>query len=72
MLKGGGLRERQEGAVSGLFSMPKVRGRMNCLKGAGRQSTEQGKEGDKNQQMKERRWQGGGRGMTEEKEGDKL
>ena len=37
--------------------MFKVRRGMICLKGAGTKSTEQGEEGDKNQNNKERRWQ---------------
>lgn len=39
--------------------MSKVRGRMNCLKGAGRRSAALGEEGEKNQKKKkrERRWQ---------------
>lgn len=48
--------------------MSKVMGRMNCLKGAGRRSTEQGKEGDENQTRKEREKAAGGlpRGIREE------
>lgn len=45
--------------------MSKVRRRMNCLKGAGRRSTEQGKEGDREpEQEREEDFPAGGYGKV--------
>ena len=55
-------RDKRECSVSADCSAcPRSEERMNCLKGAGRRSTDQGKERDENQKKKER----GGRRTSE-------